>query len=80
MTEIGRMIRDEGREEGRNEGLKEGMVRGKSELVVKLLIKKFKKVPDNYIENIKNLSDDTLEIIATDIFDMSKIEDLEKYF
>lgn len=72
MTEIGRMIRDEGKEEGKKEG--------KIELVIKQLIKKFKKVPDNYIDKIKNLSDDSLEIIATDIFDMEKVEDLEKYF
>ncbi|MBP2032197.1 hypothetical protein J2Z42_000862 [Clostridium algifaecis] len=72
MTEIGRMIRDEGREEGRSEG--------KSELIIKQLIKKFKKLPDGYAEKIKTLSSDSLEVIATDIFDMDSIEDLEKYF
>lgn len=76
MTEIGRMIRDEGKEEGKAEGKKEG----KTELVIKLLIKKFKKVPDKYIDQIKSLSDDTLEVIATDIFDMDKVEELERYF
>ena len=76
MTEIGRMIRDEGKEEGKAEGKKEG----KTELVIKLLIKKFKKVPDKYIDQIKGLSDDTLEVIATDIFDIDKVEELERYF
>ncbi|MHC6179304.1 DUF4351 domain-containing protein [Clostridium sp. JNZ X4-2] len=76
MTEIGRMIRDEGRDEGRKEGKKEG----KSELIIKQLIKKFKKLPDGYADKINSLSDETLDVIATDIFDMDKVEQLEKYF
>ncbi|MEA5007185.1 DUF4351 domain-containing protein [Clostridium tyrobutyricum] len=72
MTEIGKMIRDEGREQGREEG--------KSELIIKMLIKKFKKLPDGYSNKIKSLSNETLDIIATDIFDMDNIKELEKYF
>lgn len=72
LTEIGHMIRDE--------GISEGIVKGKSQLVIKQLINKFKKIPNNYVENIRNLSDDTLDVIATHIFDMDKVEDLEKYF
>lgn len=29
---------------------------------------------------INNLSEETIDVIATDIFDLEKIEDLEKYF
>lgn len=29
---------------------------------------------------INNLSEETIYVIATDIFDLEKIEDLEKYF
>ncbi|AJA46871.1 hypothetical protein CPAST_c07710 [Clostridium pasteurianum DSM 525 = ATCC 6013] len=53
---------------------------GKSEIILKLLIKKFKKLPEEYVEKIKKLSNETLEVIAIDIFDMDKIEELEKYF
>ena len=88
MTEIGKMIHEDGVEEGRKEGIKEGKIEGKkegkaegkSEIVIKLLTKKFKKLPEDYINKIKLLSDITLETIATDIFDMKEVQDLEKYF
>ena len=84
MTEIGKMIHEDGVEEGikegKIEGKKEGKIEGKSEIVIKLLTKKFKKLPEDYISKIKLLSDITLETIATDIFDMKKVQDLEKYF
>jgi len=84
MTEIGRMIRDEGIKEGIKEGIVEGEKRGekkgKAELLIKQLIKKFKCVPNDYKEKIKELSEETLDVIATDIFDIEKVEDIEKYF
>ncbi|RXI41565.1 hypothetical protein DP130_13690 [Clostridium tetani] len=64
MTEIGRMIVQESIEKGKTE----------------ILIKKFKKVPEEYIQKIKTLSIDTIDIIALEIFDMEDIKDLEKYF
>ncbi len=76
MTEIGKMIRDEGIQEG----IEKGKTKGKSELIIKMLIKKFKKLPDGYVNKINNLSDDTLDVIATDIFDIDRVEELEKYF
>ncbi|AOZ75154.1 hypothetical protein AC231_02745 [Clostridium pasteurianum] len=76
MTEIGKMIREEAIEEG----IEKGKTKGKSELIIKLLIKKFNKIPKNYTDKINNLSNETLDIIATDIFDMDKIDELEKYF
>lgn len=76
MTEIGRMLI----EEGKAKGIEEGKTKGKVEMLIKLLIKKFKIVPDEYKEKIKLLSEDTIDIIATDIFDLENIEELEKYF
>jgi hypothetical protein len=72
LTEIGEMIR----EEGIKEGIKIGMV----DSLIKLLIKKFGKIPNGYEENIKKLSSETIEIIALGIFDMKDIKELEKYF
>jgi DNA-binding transcriptional regulator GbsR (MarR family) len=80
MTEIGKMIRDEGLKEGREEGLKEGMEVGKVELLIKQLTKKFKKLPSKYEDKIKKLPITTIDVIATDIFDLESVEDLEKYF
>lgn len=76
MTEIGKMIREDGIREGKAEGKAEG----KSEILIKLLIKKFKTVPNEYREKIKSLPEDTIDIIATDIFEIEKLEDLKKYF
>ncbi|OPJ64023.1 hypothetical protein CLORY_08950 [Clostridium oryzae] len=71
MTEIGRMIRED--------GIKEGKIEGKAELLVNLLIKKFKKLPDEYIKKIKELPVEKMDVIATEIFDLNSVEDLEKY-
>ncbi|WP_097027146.1 DUF4351 domain-containing protein [Clostridium peptidivorans] len=76
MTEIGKMIRDE----GIKEGIKEGKTEGKSEILIKLLIKKFKFIPHGYIEKIKKMPEETIDVIATDIFELEKIDDLERYF
>ncbi|MEQ8197253.1 MAG: DUF4351 domain-containing protein [Clostridiaceae bacterium] len=68
MTEIGKMIFEDGKAEG------------KAEVLVKLLIKKFKFVPQGYIDKIKTLPEAITENIATDIFDIEKVEELERYF
>ncbi|MBK1809490.1 DUF4351 domain-containing protein [Clostridium sp. YIM B02505] len=72
VTEIGKMIRDDGKSEGKAEG--------KTEILIKLLNKKFKKLSQEYEERIKNLPSENIELIANDIFDLEKVEDLEKYF
>lgn len=53
---------------------------GKAELLLKQLTKKFKKIPEEYRVKIKELTDETLEIIGLKIFDMEDIKELEKYF
>ena len=72
MTELGRMLIEDGIEKGRAEG--------KTDLLIKMLVKKFKNVPNEYREKIKNLPQDTIEAIGMDIFEMNSINDLEKYF
>lgn len=76
MTDIGKMIRDEGIEEGKIEGKMEG----KADLLIKQLVKKFKKLPKEYIEKIRLLPEENIELIGTEIFDLEKVSDLEKYF
>lgn len=72
MTELGRMLVED--------GIKKGKEEGKAELLIKMLIKKFKKLPDEYQKNIKELSPESLEIIATDIFELESVEELKRYF
>ncbi|WP_373899149.1 DUF4351 domain-containing protein [Haloimpatiens sp. FM7315] len=88
MTEIGKMIMEQGVKKGKEEGLKEGLKEGKeeglkegkAETLIKLFTKKFGKVPDTYKENIKKLSIETLDIISLEIFDIKDIKEIEKYF
>ncbi|MEW8995729.1 DUF4351 domain-containing protein [Clostridium sp.] len=75
MTEVGKMIYNEGKEEG----LEKGLEKGKAELLIKQLMKKFKILPDEYKEKIRSLSGDVIEHIGTEIFDMESLEDLKKY-
>ena len=80
MTEIGKMLREDGKEEGKIEGKKEGKIEGKAEMLLKLLTKKFNKVPDNFKKILMKLPEERLEIIAIEIFNMNSIEEIEKYF
>lgn len=72
MTEVGRMIYEE--------GIEKGIEKGTAEILIKQLIKKFKIVPEEYKEKIKTLPQDVLEIIVTEIFDINSIDELKKYF
>jgi len=61
------------------EGLDEGITKGKAELLIAQLIKKFNGLSDYYVEKIKCLPEKVIEQIATDIFDLERVEDLKKY-
>lgn len=84
MTEIGKMILEDGMAKGMEKGMEkgrvEGKLEGKAELLLKQLAKKFKKIPEEYKKKIKELPDEILEIIGLEIFDMKDIKELEKYF
>lgn len=80
MTEIGKMIREEGIKEGLEKGMEKGIEKGKADVLIKLLIKKFGRISDEYEKNIRKLSSDTIEIITLEILDMKDIKELEKYF
>ena len=76
MTELGKLLKQEGFEEGKAQGKAEG----KAEVLIKQLLKKFKKLPDGYIEKIMSLKPEIIETIATDIFEIDSVEDLKQYF
>ena len=80
LIEEGKEVgREEGREEGRKEGREEGKKEAMREMVIKFLINKFKKVPDNYKKQIKELDIEELEVIADKIVDMKDLSELENY-
>ena len=80
MTELGRMLIEDGIEKGRKEGIEKGIEKGKSETLIKLLIKKFGFLSEEYKSKISNLSKDTIDIILMEIFDIKSINELDKYF
>lgn len=57
----------------------EGKEERRAELVIKQLTKKFKILPYELRDKIMNLHVDTLELIATDIFDIESSDDLKRY-
>jgi len=75
MTDLGKSLIEEGIEKG----LQKGIGKGKSELLIMQLMKKFKKVPQEYKEKIIELPEDTLDLIGSEIFDLKSVEDLKQY-
>ncbi len=76
-----------GIEKGREQGLVQGLVQGqeqgrieeKRSLVERLLVKKFGLVPQDILEQIPKMNAATLDLISIEIFDMQRIEDLQRY-
>ena len=70
----------EGKLQGQLEGRLEGKLEGAIEILIEQLTKKFKVIPEDYIKTIKTLPERSIKAIATDIFEIEKIEELQKYF
>lgn len=70
-------------EKGTEKGMEKGMEKGKQEAtrenVLKLLNKKFKKLPSHYVEKVKGQDIYTLELIFDNIFEINKLEELDEY-
>lgn len=67
-------------EEMKAKAEKEGIKEGKVEILVKILRKKFGALPQEYENKIRKSSEEVIDRITTDIFDINRIEELEKYF
>ena len=88
MTEIGRMVLEEGIEKGIEQGIEkgiekgieQGIEKGKIEMLVTQLTAKFKNITEKDIEAIQKLPAPKLNIIAIKIFDIASLEELRTYF
>lgn len=69
-----------GLEKLKEDSIKEGIKEGKAEMLIKQLNKKFNSIWKDDEEKIKVLSEKIIDKIATDIFNIEKVEELEKYF
>lgn len=79
MTELGKLLKQEGIEEGIERGRKEGLKEGLVKTSIKLLTKKFGILPDDIKNKIENSDTTVLEIIVDGILDFEKLEDIFKY-
>lgn len=61
------------------EGMIDGIKEGHSNLLLKLLKKRFKYIPQKYIDLITDLEIELLTYIALNIFDIKTLEDLDTF-
>jgi hypothetical protein len=76
MLDIFKVPEEKGMEKGIAIGKKEAMV----EMAIRLLLKKFKSLPQEYKEKLKNKDVAELEIIIEEIMSMGDISELKDYF
>ncbi|MQL51560.1 DUF4351 domain-containing protein, partial [Desulfofundulus thermobenzoicus] len=74
---------EKGIEKGMEKGIEKGMEKGRRETlrenVLKLLYRKFKKLPAPYVEKIKTLDEYALGMILDNIFEINSLSELEEY-
>jgi predicted transposase/invertase (TIGR01784 family) len=72
-------VYQEAKQEGRQEGREEGRQNGEMILLIRQLSKRFGKLKDIYIENIKDLNIEQLEKLGEALLDFTDINDLETW-
>jgi predicted transposase/invertase (TIGR01784 family) len=78
-SEVVMTLAEQYREEGELRGELRGETKALTKAVIRLLTKKFGKVPEEIKNKISKLDADVLEVIIDSIFDYEKIDDVEKY-
>jgi len=66
-------------EKGMEKGMKKGMEKGRMQTLVMQLTKKFKGLPQNYVDAIYCLDTPRLDVMLNNIFDFQKLSDLDPY-
>ncbi len=79
QTRVYQEARQEGKEEGWQEGKEEGWQEGEVRLLLRLLSKRFGKLPDRYIQSINILAISQLEDLGEALLDFSSISDLDRW-
>ncbi len=68
------------RQEGRNEGKLEGFQHGQSQIILKLLKKRFGHLPPSLERKLNESGVDILNRFGESIFDFERLEDAEKWW
>jgi flagellar biosynthesis/type III secretory pathway protein FliH len=76
-------IFEKGMEKGLEKGMEKGMEKGQQEslldVTIRLLSKKFRKIPREYLARIKEQDVYVLQQIIDNIFDINDLKELEDY-
>ncbi|MDB9521464.1 DUF4351 domain-containing protein [Dolichospermum circinale CS-1225] len=75
QTRVYQEAKQEGRQEGRQEGKKDEA----TNLLLRILSKRFGKLGDSYIQNINSLNIEQLEKLGEAVLDFTDINDLETW-
>ncbi len=78
-SEVVMTLAEQFREEGELTGELRGETKALSKTAIRLLTKKFGKLPEEIKNKISKLDTDVLEIIIDSIFDYEKLDDVKKY-
>lgn len=84
---LAEIFRQEGKEEGIKKGIEKGIEKGIQQgerrkslnYAVKLLTKKFGKLPEEYKEKLNNADIEILDLIVEEIFSLESLDDIDKY-
>lgn len=69
----------QGMEQGLKKGVEQGAQRAKIQILARQLVKKFKYVPEPYMQKLTALNGIQVEFILDDIFEIRELSDLDKY-
>ncbi|MCK8816016.1 Rpn family recombination-promoting nuclease/putative transposase [Natroniella sulfidigena] len=75
VMSIAEKLKEEGKEEGKIEGKMEQL----QETAFKLLTRKIGRLPKEYKESLKELDKEELEIVIDEVFNIEKLDDIDKY-
>ncbi|HFL3828471.1 TPA: Rpn family recombination-promoting nuclease/putative transposase [Clostridioides difficile] len=76
---LAEIFRQEGKEEGIKQGIEKGEHRKSLNYAIKLLTKKFGKLPEDYKEKLNNADIEILDLIVEEIFSLESLDDIDKY-
>jgi predicted transposase YdaD len=77
QTRVYQEAKQEGIQEGRQEGRQEGKKDAATNLLLRILSKRFGKLEDSYTQNIKSLNIEQLERLGETLLDFTDINDLK---
>lgn len=78
-SELVMTLADIFRQEGKEEGIQQGERRKSLNYAIKLLTKKFGKLPEDYKERLNNADTEILDLIIEEIFSLESLDDVDKY-